>query len=89
MGLYGKRHSKRNKFLSTRDSGKKHIKHLYGQQIVMILLSGRIHKEKNVVLFELLDFFFFLRIKKKKHKQEQSYKECGLTILTLEMLGLC
>lgn len=36
---------------------KNHIKHLYGQQIVMILLSGRIHKEKNA-LFELLDFFF-------------------------------
>lgn len=36
---------------------KKHIKHLCGQQIVMILLSGRIHKEKKIVLFELLDFF--------------------------------
>lgn len=44
--------------LGTSGSGKKHIKHLYGQQIVMILLSGRIHKEKKIVLFELLDFFF-------------------------------
>lgn len=53
----------------------------------MILLSGRIHKKKNV-LFELLEIliFFFQELKK---TQELSYKECGFAVLTLEMLGLC
>lgn len=48
--------------LSTSGSEKKHIKHLYGQQIVMILLSGRIHKEKNCS-FWVTGFFFFIELR--------------------------
>lgn len=56
----------------------------------MILLSGRIHKEKKIVLFELLEYLFpFLKNEKNQTTQELSYKECGFSVSTLGMLGLC